>query len=420
MSFAVGETVYLCSPINTYEVGQKGVVKTIETVGATESIDKSPTNTTAQVVIQLDNNELKVHSSQIETATSYVERLGYSIGELVFATQPMKVSRVGKPSVSTPIGTTGVVLAPATNSINKNTFLHIHFERFGKKIDRDALQEVENEAGVLVRIGYGSSELIPEIVKEKLQNPSVSLATTQQLQCLLSCIRLGQREAFKATNLDLVVFVGNTGAGKSTLLNYLHQCEFERVKIVENTGAIGTTVTKKVYRVKESSNRKELAKIGHSNQSMTFVPEVFQDDPLVYCDCPGFLDNRGSEINIANAVNIKQTIYEAKSVRVIIMVNYHSLYAERTQGVRELSKALLDLFGGTIDKMKENALSILLCISRAPIRHEEDGEGDEEEGKYFTLDEAKALFSEGCTGMPEQVKEVQLLHRVQSILLALS
>ena len=37
------------------------------------------------------------------------------------------------------------------------------------------------------------------------------------------------------------------------------------------------------------------------------------DLDALYCDCPGFLDNRGAEINIANACNIKQTIAQAAS-----------------------------------------------------------------------------------------------------------
>ena len=52
----------------------------------------------------------------------------------------------------------------------------------------------------------------------------------------------------------------------------------------------------------------EIVKIGHSKTSQTFLPSVV--DPregseakgLIFCDCPGFEDNRGAEINIANAV----------------------------------------------------------------------------------------------------------------------
>ena len=64
-----------------------------------------------------------------------------------------------------------------------------------------------------------------------------------------------------------------------------------------------------------------------------------------FADCPGFLDNRGFEINVANAVNIKQTLAAARSVRVVVLINYFSLRADRGKGVRELTQILADLFG---------------------------------------------------------------------------
>ena len=50
---------------------------------------------------------------------------------------------------------------------------------------------------------------------------------------------------------------------------------------------------------------------------------------LAYADCPGFGDNRGAEVNIANACNIKRTIDLADSVRVLILINYSSIDSNR-------------------------------------------------------------------------------------------
>ena len=63
---------------------------------------------------------------------------------------------------------------------------------------------------------------------------------------------------------------------------------------------------------KDGGTIDEIMKIGHSKESKTFMPQVEHDktNNLTYIDCPGFLDNRGAEINIANAVNIK--IHKAK------------------------------------------------------------------------------------------------------------
>ena len=43
-----------------------------------------------------------------------------------------------------------------------------------------------------------------------------------------------------------------------------------------------------MWAVAEDSEVKELMKIGHTNQSMTFVPDVESDDIFTYADCPGF------------------------------------------------------------------------------------------------------------------------------------
>ena len=66
---------------------------------------------------------------------------------------------------------------------------------------------------------------------------------------------------------------------------------------------------------------------------------------VAFADCPGFLDNRGFEINVANVVNVKQTIAAAESVVVVVIINYHSLLADRGKGVRDLVNILCGLFG---------------------------------------------------------------------------
>ena len=131
--------------------------------------------------------------------------------------------------------------------------------------------------------------------------------------------------------------LGNTGAGKSTLINYLCGCEMENARRRD----IGLSGRGSVIRVKADQRDTAVTKIGHDMQkSATFLPSVAVSttDGKVYCDCPGFLDNRGAEINIANACNIKQMIAQAKSVRVVVLINYDSLKADRGRGVKDLAK----------------------------------------------------------------------------------
>lgn len=157
-----------------------------------------------------------------------------------------------------------------------------------------------------------------------------------------------------------------TSAGKSTLINYIHGCDLERVSAAQ----AGLAGKKKVIRVKPESKIPEMMRIGHSKQSETFVPEVGHSDllgGLFLCDCPGFLDNRGPEINIANAVNIKQTLHMASGVKVLVVINYHSLHADRGRGQSELIQILVDLFG-TQECLMENLPSTAIIVSQAPVR----------------------------------------------------
>ena len=180
---------------------------------------------------------------------------------------------------------------------------------------------------------------LPQLVKDKLHNPNLKLTVDQQIECLTACIQYGAAEAAKAEGRDILMVIGNTGAGKSTTVNFIAGCTMERVTR-KQAGLTSGNLKKKIVRTAADSARKEVMKIGHSNQSQTFTPDVEHDNAtgFTFCDCPGFLDNRGPEINIANAVNIKQTIGRALSVRVVVLINYHSLLSPLVLVVVQIQK----------------------------------------------------------------------------------
>ena len=95
----------------------------------------------------------------------------------------------------------------------------------------------------------------------------------------------------------------------------------------------------------------ELMRIGHTCSSETFAPQVEDATAslgpgFAFADCPGFLDNRGFEINVANAVNVRHTVAAASSAVVVVVVNYYSLRADRGKGLHDLLSILLGLFEG--------------------------------------------------------------------------
>ena len=238
---------------------------------------------------------------------------------------------------------------------------------------RDALSELEQhvgkrQAGRKTDISTGAA--LDPIIQEKLTTPAKALSPQASRDCLVRCIEHGRLQARRASKQSLVVVLGNTGAGKSAFINLLHGCTF------------GLTDEGKMA-VSSESPVSELMRIGHSNKSETFAPQVEPATAtfgagFAFADCPGFLDNRGFEINVANAVNVKQAIAAATSVRVVVIINYYSLLADRGKGVKDLLTILSGLFG-TAENVIAHAGSVLLAISQAPVTHPEIG-------KALTLD----------------------------------
>ena len=50
---------------------------------------------------------------------------------------------------------------------------------------------------------------------------------------------------------------------------------------------------------------------------------------------------------------------------MIVLINYHSLKADRGRGIRDLKRILSDLFGGA-DRFVAQSSSVTLCVSQAP------------------------------------------------------
>lgn len=229
-----------------------------------------------------------------------------------------------------------------------------------------------------------------EVLASVLKNSKLQLNSDESIALLTHCIALGKQQVCKAQGKDLVVFIGNTGAGKSTLVNYLCGCTMQRVppKTVEAQGLNKVVV---VTSVAQGGALDEVMKIGHNAFSMTFIPQIESQGGVTFCDCPGFLDNRGTSINIANAVNIKSAFNLAASVKIVILINYHSLNADRGRGVKDMLKICCNLFGSRENLIKYKD-SILLGITHVPFA-EVDEEGQRE---VLPLDSLKRALIEAA------------------------
>ncbi len=54
---------------------------------------------------------------------------------------------------------------------------------------------------------------------------------------------------------------------------------------------------------------------------------------IVVCDSPGFGDSAGVEVDIANCIGMINALHTARSARVVVVIAYESLIADRSKGL---------------------------------------------------------------------------------------
>ena len=195
----------------------------------------------------------------------------------------------------------------------------------------------------------------------------------EQIQLISSKITAGEVAVKNATGKDLLIFIGNTGSGKSTSINYLNGCIMESF----DDNAFCTKV-----RVHEKSEIPSITKIGHTNVSETEVPVVIEGKNYTVLDCPGFLDNRGPLTNIANAVNIRNVMKGAKSVKIVITVGFNKLISDRDSGLAQMIDIAKKLFGNE-DSLIKNKDSIAIAVTHINIDDNKKAKNVENLKKVF-------------------------------------
>ena len=223
----------------------------------------------------------------------------------------------------------------------------------------------EDTAGHMGKLSNltGPSESGTELNEPTPESDIVDIAALVAL--VNRCTEFIEQNAGQANNKEAVAILGETGTGKSTSINHWMGCHME-LRTPEELGIQGGL--EDVIVVRPDSERPEATSIGHGTVSHTFMPQVVQDpnyDTRVYLDCPGFSDNRGAEINIANAINTRRVLQQAQSVKAVFLTSYQELLAGRGSSIRAMEKMCSQLFGG-IDNLRNHQNAVLLGINRAP------------------------------------------------------
>jgi energy-coupling factor transporter ATP-binding protein EcfA2 len=208
-------------------------------------------------------------------------------------------------------------------------------------------------------------EAINNMKIEELIKDGDSSDPQKNVQTLIACLKSGKINASKVQNNQVIVIMGNTGAGKSTFVNYLSGCTMVE-KSPKELNLKGFNKLVVVKSVQDGGHQDEIMPIGHTKVSKTFIPQVYSHPTqhFAFCDTPGFSDSRGPIINIANTVNVRLCLVEACSVKVVVLINFYSLQADRAKGLIELVNIVSHLFG---DHVESYISSILVGLNQVPV-----------------------------------------------------
>ena len=175
----------------------------------------------------------------------------------------------------------------------------------------------------------------------------------------------------KMSNLEsrkqAIMVLGLTGVGKSTLVNYLNDIPLKCIKI------------NGVWRIDLENPNKTLScgfKIGHTDSETIYPSACTPTGKLVsYIDNPGFQDNRGFEIEIANSFFREKIIENVDDLKFLILLNHGDVIDRRVQFFENVKRFsdFLGIFNNNDSNVLRNfAKSIGIIVSKV----NNDGDSD--------------------------------------------
>ena len=141
------------------------------------------------------------------------------------------------------------------------------------------------------------------------------------LEKLFHYIECQQEAQQELRGKEIVMLMGQTGTGKSTTIHFLagHKMvekEVAQETIIEHGQRSRKKMTTK--KVLKSIQPIDGINIGHDMKSETLFTRIYKSQSgQIFCDTPGFNDNRGVEVDISNAIGIKLAIRACKNVKII-------------------------------------------------------------------------------------------------------
>jgi ABC-type dipeptide/oligopeptide/nickel transport system ATPase component len=142
--------------------------------------------------------------------------------------------------------------------------------------------------------------------------------------------------------------VGNTGSGKSTtilkLLGYqLKQEQYKSLPTLVPTQELANA-HQTFYTSPEAKSCTRFINAVPIPDAMYPKGTSQNKKSFVICDSPGLGDSAGVEVDIANGVGMINALVGSRSVRVVVLLPYSQITANRAEGLVIISEAIGGIF----------------------------------------------------------------------------
>eukprot|EP01084_Bolivina_argentea_P258927 436713_1 len=165
-------------------------------------------------------------------------------------------------------------------------------------------------------------------------------------------------------NQDIVLFLGYTGAGKSTAIHFMCGSKFKETDtrhlkpIITNPNCARIEITE---RITESDTKFITAIPVNLNECGVDSWDDDSKTDIMLCDTPGFFDTDGAEMDVANGLGIINAVKKAKSVRILVTIDWRAGIGNKMQSLKTLAYTLARILP-TFKKYKKSIGFILTKV----------------------------------------------------------
>ena len=207
----------------------------------------------------------------------------------------------------------------------------------------ELLQKCMEEESIQLRLN--TDEVLQAIKESRFDDARDDLSKALRqirpldIGMLIDLISCAESTASDVSGKSIILLIGKTGAGKSTTLHFLAGSTLEPRRTPE--GLMHLFVNNII-----NTDLKNVTTSADAKSDTRYIRAVsIQGDHLetsesfVVCDCPGFEDTDGAEVDISNGIGIVHVVSRCREVKPFVLVSEKG-WGDRSEGLSSLARTI--------------------------------------------------------------------------------